>query len=357
MTYRHATAGRLSPERARAVVARLAYSLPGLRRCELDATTQEIVVELGEPSPDVGSVVERMVTEAAAIRVARPRVLRRTAPAAHRRAGAGDVPPEARLDLLQAVDRRMLDLACAAGARRRAYGSLIRLSTMARCDYLRSFPQHAYLVSELPHDWRELERARDLVDITSRARVSEYMLAPAVCFHCYEEHAEARLPAPLVVTALGTCFRHEAEWRVGGPRLREFSMREVVFIGDPGFVEATRTRLLERVWRWFERLGLAGRVETASDPFYAPADTVKAQYQLMAGAKYELLAELHTGEELALASFNNMRDSLCVAFDIACASGVAAHSGCAAFGVERWAHALLTELGAGGALRALAAAG
>jgi seryl-tRNA synthetase len=246
------------------------------------------------------------------------------------------------LDLAESVDRSLLDVARAAGARRRAYGSLIQLSTMARCEYLRSFPQNAYLVAELPHDWRTLERVDGASDVASLTRLSEYMLSPAVCFHCYEELAGRELPAPLVLTAIGTCFRHEAAWRVGGPRLREFSMREIVFYGDAGFVDAMRARLMDQVWACFERLGLSGRIETASDPFYLPADSVKAQYQLMASTKYELVACLRGGEEVVLGSFNDVGDTLCGPFGITC-GGTPVHSGCVALGIQRWVYALRTR--------------
>lgn len=358
MNYRHATAGRLSIDQAHAAVARLACGLPGIRSCVFDLSSQEIVVEFDRPEDaDEGkAVVESVVAAASGIRVAGRRVLRRAPRSTRPGRGRGStttVEREEAVDLTAALDHRLRKLGHAVGARDRAYGSLIRLSTMAKCDYLKSFPQNAYLVAEFPHNWRILERLEDERDATVLARLSEYMLCPAVCFHSYEELSARELAAPVVLTAAGTCFRHEAAWRVGGPRLREFSMREVVFVGDADFVDGMRDRLMDQIWCLFRQLGLFGHLETASDPFYLPGDSMKAQYQLMAGVKYELVAELPDGEELALGSFNNVGDTLCTPFDISLTSGAAAHSGCVALGLDRWVYTLLREVGSNAARRAL----
>jgi hypothetical protein len=353
VTYRHAAAGRLPAGQARAVAARLAWSVPGLRACAFDGESGDLVLELSGNPGDIPELVERLIAAAAAERVTAGRVVRRNAPAQRDPPRHTEAPPDLALDLFEAVDRRLEALAVAAGARRRAYPALIGRETMARCDYLRSFPQNVYLVAELPHDWRVLERAALEPDPSVLAAPAEYLLSPAVCFHCYEELAGWKLGEPVLLTALGRCFRHEPACRTGGPRLREFSMREIALIGDAAFVADTRTALMDEVWGWFGSLGLEGRIETASDPFYAPADAMRAQYQLMAGAKLELVVRTHCGEEYALASFNDVADSLCRPFGISLDSGEPAHSGCVALGIERWVRALLTELGPASACAAL----
>ncbi|MFP3345602.1 hypothetical protein R0J87_24270, partial [Halomonas sp. SIMBA_159] len=67
-------------------------------------------------------------------------------------------------------------------------------------------------------------------------------------------------------------------------------MREIVFIGDSEYINETRKTLLENTWQCFHQLGLSGKVTTANDPFFFYDDMDKANYQLMANSKYELVA-------------------------------------------------------------------
>ena len=66
-----------------------------------------------------------------------------------------------------------------------------------------------------------------------------------------------------------------------------------------------------------------------------------------AGAlKHELqLAVDATGRSIAAASFNHHHDFFGTRFDIRLADGTPAHSGCIAFGLERWVLAILAQHG------------
>jgi seryl-tRNA synthetase len=231
------------------------------------------------------------------------------------------------------------------GARERVYPSMIELAVMDRCGYVEQFPQNAYLVDELPHDrdllrgMRNGETGRESV-----RRSTPYLLNPALCFHVYAELAGGRLDEAMVLTMSGRCFRHEAPWRLDEYRLADFTMREIPYVGPPRDVAGLRQQLLERTWELFVELGFSGRIETATDPFYHAEDADLGKYQLLAKAKYELIVETPQGATAAVASFNNLRESLCRQFDITGPRG--AHSGCAAFGIDRWVRATLDQHGA-----------
>jgi seryl-tRNA synthetase len=66
-----------------------------------------------------------------------------------------------------------------------------------------------------------------------------------------------------------------------------------------------------------------------------------------AGAlKYELqLAVDAAGRTIAAASFNHHHDFFGTRFGISLADGSPAHSGCVAFGIERWVLAVLAQHG------------
>lgn len=96
----------------------------------------------------------------------------------------------------------------------------------------------------------------------------------------------------------------------------------------------------------FLALGLSGRIETASDPFYFSEDAAKSQHQMMGNMKYELI--VHSGESrgsFSIASFNNMGNSLTKPFEVMDTESKPVHSGCIAFGIDRWVYALLALYG------------
>jgi seryl-tRNA synthetase len=198
-----------------------------------------------------------------------------------------------------------------------------------------------------------LERAGRSSPPASAGRV----VPPAVCYHVYPAWQGRRLTGgPVLVTARGRCFREE---RIVAPleRLRDFEMREIVALGSREEVESFRHGLVARVSDLVARLELEGRIETASDPFFVqdPAAATAAERAGLKGRglmqqvlplKYELQLALDaSGHACAVASFNHHLDFFGRRFDIRLASGAPAHSGCVAFGLERWVLAFLSQHG------------
>ncbi|SFP27871.1 tRNA synthetase class II core domain (G, H, P, S and T) [Amycolatopsis arida] len=334
--YVHRMPEGFAAHQTKLVADRLTYSVEGIHAIEPGAEPRELVVDIDADRVADLAVLDELADEVAGERLRGQRVVRRTDPAE-----PGTSAP-ARLDpvLHRALDLLFLDLCRAEGAIERAYPAVIERAVIDRCRYLALFPQNAYLVSELPHERALLARVRAGNDPAPLSRLSGYLLTPALCMHTYAEHADTEVRDPLAVTVIGQCFRHEASWRLSAHRVPSFTMREIVYLGDPGYVERIRASLMDTVWELFTELGLRGRLETASDPFYFAEDTPMRQFQLLSHAKYELVAELPGGETFAVASFNNVRDSLSHAFGVVDAAGAPVHSGCTGFGIERWSHAV-----------------
>lgn len=189
----------------------------------------------------------------------------------------------------------------------------------------------------------------------------ESVVPPAVCYHVYARREGARLDrAPPLLTSRGRCFRNETHVEPSLGRLRVFEMREIVALGSRTDVERFRLKMIDRARELVSDLGLEGRIETASDPFFlqAPegpartaADTLpqprgRRLMQQVLPLKYELrLALDESGATCAVASFNHHLDFFGRRFDVRLASGACAHSGCVAFGLERWALAFLAQHG------------
>jgi len=361
MEKKFGTQGILTERQANSAIAKLIYSIEGIRSCHLDAATQEIVVEpLPEADlPEIETTVRELIEQEKKARLMGQRVIKESKEQGGEAGDSlihdvgdvfesdGSVRRDFAVTLFGKVDRLLLDLSLRHQAKLRKYPSMIRIATLQKCRYISSFPQNIHLVSEIPHRLGELKKVQSAETFEPIARLSPYALSPAVCFHCYEELSGATLSEPRILTSLGTCYRHEAPWRLGKHRVNEFGMRETVLFGDQAFVEATRGLFIEEVWTLFRSLGLSGRIETASDPFYFSEDALKGQHQLMANMKYELIVSIGDGKEsFSIASFNNMGDSLCSQFEIRGTDGTFLHSGCIAFGIDRWVYALLTVHGA-----------
>lgn len=300
---------------------------------------------------------------------------------------------EAHVLLEQAVVKLLQSRARAHGAALRSYPAMMPESVLQKSGYIRNFPQNVYAVGEFRHQFDAMQevrsRLRDNVPLHHLLQPSGMYLQPCVCYHVYEERSGKRSGPPAgngssrlaaeaeaegavssgpklaLYSAYGRCFRHEHTSRIDGSRLREFGMFEIVYIGGAQEVRDMRLKLMDDTWRLFGQLGLEGYVETASDPFFLPEDTDRRLFQLAAESKFELRFAPggESASDYAVTSFNVCGDVLCKAFGITgepaeygnsgeagedgengengqTGKGAPLHSGCTAYGVDRWARAL-----------------
>ncbi len=225
----------------------------------------------------------------------------------------------------------------------------IDLATLARAGYFASFPQWLTAVAHLSEDSDVLEWIATDPDPAAAARralgTADAALAPAVCYHIYERLAGRTISHPALVTAQGTCWRHEGTRLSALERNWAFTMREIVCLGERSHVEAFRQRGVRAAAALAGALGLDCRIVQASDPFFAPTARGKAVLQQLKALKHELILPLGRSRGSAAASFNNHETFFGEAFAIRLATGAPAASACVAFGVERWLLAFLVAHG------------
>jgi hypothetical protein len=164
---------------------------------------------------------------------------------------------------------------------------------------------------------------------------------PAACYHVYRTLGGARLAEPHLVTLATTCGREEPRGPDDAGRLRLFRMREIVFIGAPGWVAQTRNDWMRRASAFAATMGLTGTMEPATDTFFGDPGRGRRLIQQLKNLKYELRMDAGPAGVLAVASFNLHESFFASRFDIRMADGSPAASGCAAFGIERWSLAYL----------------
>ena len=233
--------------------------------------------------------------------------------------------------------------------------TLIPARVLAKCDYFRSFPQNVTFACHLFEDADRISdfrtRHHDRDDLDDRAltdmETPEACLSPAVCYHVYHLNHDRTVPASgLVYGVCGKCFRYESSNMSDLRRLWDFTMREVVFLGDRDQVLKHREKSIEMMGRFLEEHQLAGEIRTASDPFFIAPDALgKTYFQLSSETKYEISLMLPDEARLAVGSHNYHTDFFGRAFNVEVEGAGLMHSVCVAFGLERWVHAFLAQHG------------
>jgi hypothetical protein len=122
-------------------------------------------------------------------------------------------------------------------------------------------------------------------------------------------------------------------------------MRELVLVGPSADVRTFRQAGMRLGLHLAQSLGLAGDVQPATDPFFAPTAKGRALLQQVKGLKHELRLDVGGGRNVAGASFNDHEQFFGTSFDIRLPDGEPAASGCVAFGIERWVLAFLVAHG------------
>ena len=234
------------------------------------------------------------------------------------------------------------------------YPSTILSRTLDRCAHFTSFPEHIDFVSHLKEDLevlntfaggcREHGWSPQLHD--GRMALSDLAISPSCCYHCYEGMEGWKLDAPgRCVTAILACHRYEGSNHRSLSRLRAFTMREVVFIGQPRYVIEARAKAEEIIIKWAKDWELACTFETANDMFFTQDFAVKASFQRLRQAKKELRLQL-PGENQSLSVFSSNFHAVTFgkAFNITI-DGRPVTTGCVAWGMERWVYALFSQFG------------
>ncbi|WP_419871390.1 hypothetical protein [Candidatus Pristimantibacillus sp. PTI5] len=253
------------------------------------------------------------------------------------------------LHLLHYFDNRFRQLAMELGAEETQYPTLLPLSAMEKTGYLRTSPQYSMFVCHPREDVDDLLKLSREVEEGHAADViaqPNFVLTPAACFHCYMDLEHAHVDRPAVYTFRQNVFRHEGRmnWE-GFGRLRDYHVRELVFLGDEPFVREQRKHVVDKVIQIAEELKLTARVCVTSDPFIIPSMQKFKRIQLEEESKLELQLAYGPEDYLAAASFNVHGTAFTAPFQITIKDISETVTGCVGFGLERWVLAFLAQHG------------
>jgi seryl-tRNA synthetase len=237
---------------------------------------------------------------------------------------------------------------------------------LEKAGYLKSFPNLLGCVCALHGSEAEIHAAVRQFDAggdwTPFTSATDLVLSPAACYPIYPLVARRGTAVPvggLGFDVASDCYRREPSGDLD--RLQTFRMREYVCIGSRQDVTAFRDGWKERGQALADDLALPCRIAPASDPFFGRTGQMIAVGQIQQALKFELLVPLHSDERpTACMSFNYHRDHFGTTFGIRDHAGVAAHTACVAFGMDRlavalfWTHGLDTKAWPASARLALA---
>ncbi|MFJ4897856.1 hypothetical protein [Streptomyces sp. NPDC088727] len=222
------------------------------------------------------------------------------------------------------------------GARQQSYPPLLRAEDLRTLDYFQNFPHLGNPVTRIRPD-RLADRVAALPETATLPAVdladASHLLPSAACYGCFLHLSGTSADSPVLITTVAQCYRNE-DHHDGLRRLWAFTMREIVCVGSAEAVRAHLDRYRERILAFGTALGLTLDRQPATDPFFEK-DGSRTLMQMLAPVKDEYL---HT-DGTAVASTNNHRNFFGERRAISHA-GRPAFTGCVAFGLERWTHAL-----------------
>lgn len=253
------------------------------------------------------------------------------------------------------VDRRLEGIAAAMGARPYRFPALISPAYLERVQYFKNFPHSLSFVTHLNPDIEDIRRfGNDACCIDGYVHAdpalfsrAPAMLSPTVCHHLYAALENRHIDAPgLVATAHGHCFRFEASNMYALERAWNFTMREIIFVGEEDFVAAQLERVRAAVAPILAELDLTYSVETANDPFFVDTFRDQAAYQAAFELKQEIRADIpYRDRSLAVGSYNRHGSFFGRTLNITTANKDFACTGCFGMGFERIVFALVAQHG------------
>ena len=257
--------------------------------------------------------------------------------------------------LIDYLEQRIIDVAGSLGAAPYRFPAMISPAFLERVKYLENFPQSLSFVTHLREDLEAIKefsesahcRNAELCSDPNHFSGIQAMLSPTVCHHLYLTLTDYQIPKDgIVATASGHCFRYESINMASLERVWNFTMREIIFVGDEEFVSNGLDFVRKSITPLMEEFGIAYRIENANDPFFIGNYRDQAAYQNAFNLKYEIRALLpFKGTTIAIGSYNKHQEFFGRTLGITLPNGKPAYTGCFGIGFERFALAVVAQYG------------
>ncbi len=259
------------------------------------------------------------------------------------------------LKVFHAINRQIKRTADELNAIEQEYPTVWPIDLYKKINYFFEFPQQVILCATVKNEFEVRKKFAEkyskdkpytTIEMDSLFEKSSYGLESAVCDCCYYSLAGTRDQPNAFYTCYNKVFRNENSPTKQLDRLTNFTVRDIMFVGEKRFALESRQILIDKLSEFLSSLHLNCKIETANDPFFMNKAAMKSVFQNSNNLKYELLAAIpHQKKDLAVGSINYHMDMFSSAFEIKVPSGSLAHSGCIGIGMERLAFALYCQHG------------
>lgn len=251
--------------------------------------------------------------------------------------------------LFDYFDREFEQIAVTIGAKKKRYPVLLPVEGYKKTGYLHNSPQYAMFCSSALENMHELEKLESNVSsdkIFNSLQKPWHALSPSACFHFYIENQNTTLGHKAIFTFRQSVFRNEGRLNyteVG--RLRDYHVREIVFVGDDEFVIQKRVEVIKQSIELLKKWEMNGEILTAFDPFVLPKMQKFKQIQLLENSKYEVRLNVSEHKRISAGSYNLHGTAFTYPFCISVSGIEQAVTGCVGFGLERWVIAFISQYG------------
>lgn len=248
------------------------------------------------------------------------------------------------LELFRYFDSTFKDFAIELGGVEEQYPVLLNNKTLKDTGYLRTSPQYIHYVNPVKDDMEILSDLWKYEGAEEFYSGSVGVLSPSACFHVYENYRNSILEQCKTVTLLQNVFRNEGKFNQNEyGRLRDYHVREIVFIGSEDYVRKSLKILMDKTGEFVKETGLTGEIKTASDSFILPDMQKYKIIQLKNKVKYEVKLNYSKTLQLSAASFNFHGKTFTHPFNIKVENKEETVTGCVGYGLERWVLAYLSQ--------------
>ena len=211
--------------------------------------------------------------------------------------------------------------------------ALIDGEVLEKSGYFTSFPQHLTIAAFVKEEnYKDVVANKEVRK--EHIEISNKYFTPAACLHIYPMLENNLDISNRIITTMARVYRYEGENFKGLTRLWDFTVRELVFVGDREFVNAMQDKIKEKALGFAQGITKEAKIVNANDHFYpTKRNIVKQKMQKTNSLKYELVIPVK-GEDVAVASFNYHDTHFSKPFNFDNNEQVV--TGCVGFGLERW---------------------
>ncbi len=168
------------------------------------------------------------------------------------------------------------------------------------------------------------------------------ILNPAACQPLYKTIKQVK--DEKLYTGFARVFRFEGDNYFELSRLREYSVRELVYISKEHNVKNFKNQIIELVKKVIKELNLTSTIEVANDMFFEEEFASKSVFQIINENKLEIKLYLNKTETVSAGSLNEHGDFFAKKWNIKIDDEYA-NTFCLGLGIERWCYAILCQFG------------